>query len=290
MAGLKIAFLGVGAMGYPMAGHLLKHGHQVWVWNRTKSKALPLQEQGAVVVDQVEEAISHADVVVAMLFDFRSVRDVLLEHAAARDALLGRTLIHCGTVAPSDNQHLLQELQAIGASFVEAPVLGATPVAHQGALQVLVGSSKEQFERFKAMLSAFGTPHHVSEEIGPASVLKLALNQVVLGQIVTFGNSLAMVKNAGLSEEILMNVLRPSQLYSKYFDLKMPSMLSRDYSSIVFDISGAKKDIELISAEATRLGLNTVAIDSLKELVTKAAEDKPGSDYVSVYDAINPPK
>ncbi|ELR13318.1 phosphogluconate dehydrogenase (decarboxylating), NAD binding domain containing protein [Acanthamoeba castellanii str. Neff] len=287
---LRVAFLGVGAMGYPMAEHLLKKGHQVWVWNRTKDKALPLQEAGAVVVDRVEEAVAAADVVVAMLFDAGAVQATILDSGPVREALRGRTLVNCATVAPADNQRFQRDVLALGASFVEAPVLGATPVAQQGALQVLVGSTAEQFEQLKDMFAAFGTPRHISEDIGRATTLKLALNQIVLGEIVTFANSLAMVKNAGLSEEALMEVLRPSQLYSKYFDLKMPTMVSRDFSSVVFDIAGAKKDSELISAEAARLGVNTVAVESLREVYTRAAEDNPGADYVAVYNTINPPQ
>jgi 3-hydroxyisobutyrate dehydrogenase len=89
-----------------------------------------------VVVDRVEEAVAAADVVVAMLFDAGAVQATILDSGPVREALRGRILVNCATVAPADNQRFQRDVLALGASFVEAPVLGATPVAQQGALQV----------------------------------------------------------------------------------------------------------------------------------------------------------
>lgn len=97
------------------------------------------REHGAVVVERVEEAVAAADVVIMMLFDTPAIRTLVMDSPAVREVLRGKIVVNAGTVAPTDNVRLRQEVLDLGGEFVEAPVLGATPVAHQGTLQVSDG-------------------------------------------------------------------------------------------------------------------------------------------------------
>ncbi len=144
---MRIALLGTGLMGYALAERLLGQGAELSVWNRTRSKAEPLGALGAQVFGTGREAIEstgEGGLVLAMLRDAAAVRSAL---ADALPALAGKTFVQMSTIAPGESRALAEEIEAAGAGYLEAPVLGSTPQAKSGALQVLVGGDPDLFAR-----------------------------------------------------------------------------------------------------------------------------------------------
>jgi len=224
------------------------------------------------------------------LFEFQPA-DVIIEEAPINHKRVKLNFKKMMTVSPTQNQSLQQLVTSHGGVFVESPVLGTASVAKARQLQVMVGGDKKDYDKLEVMLQSLGKPHYLGP-VPSASKMKLAFNNLVINNIVGFSNSIAMVEREGLDTDKFMELVRPAQIYTKYFDLKLPSMKSRDYSNISFDIQGMLKDINLIIARAKELGINTAALEGNAAIVqlAAAANEEKAQDAACVYDFINPKK
>jgi len=273
-----------------MARHLIaRKKFDVTLWNRSKDKALPFQGS-AHIADTPQEAITRSDILITMLWDFKSVKETLglgSEHASL---VKGKTVIQMSTISPPENKQLHDLVVEAGGSFIECPVLGTSTVAEAGKLSILVGTTPERFAEVQDLLSSFGpTVRHIGD-VGKASAMKLAFNQLVGGQVAIFSASLAMVERQGLPVDTFMEILRPAAMYSKYFDLKLQNMLDRDFSNVLFTTASAEKDFGLIVSECEKLGINPATPAATLEILRKGCERNPDLDFASVYDIVNPPK
>ncbi len=285
---MRITLLGTGLMGYAMAERLLEQGVELSVWNRTRAKAEPLGAQGGRVEDTTRGAIEAAGeggLVLAMLRDAPAIRSTLL---GTLPALTGRTFVQMSTIAPDESRALAAEIEAAGAQYLEAPVLGSTPQARSGALQVLVGGDPDLFESHREALALLGPPTHVGP-VGQAAALKLALNQLIPNLIAAFSVSLGMIRRSGVDVDLFLGILRKSALYAPTFDGKLPKMMTRDFGHPHFPAELMLKDLDLIRAECLNLGLDIAIADALRDVLTRTVESGlGGADYSAVYEVIDP--
>jgi 3-hydroxyisobutyrate dehydrogenase-like beta-hydroxyacid dehydrogenase len=275
-------------MGEPMAERLLGAGHQLTVFNRTREKALPLAEKGATVAASAREAVAASDVAVVMLRDAGAIRSLLEENGSLPD-LSGKTIVQMSTIAPSESIDLAEAVRRAGGEYLEAPVLGSTPQAREGKLLVLVGGSQESFDRWVDLLRAFGPEPVRIGDVGRAAALKLALNQLIPSLAATFSLSLGMVRRHGIDVEVFMNILRQSTFFAPSFDRKLPQMLARDFANTNFPAELMLKDLHLIRAEATALGLDPQGLDGVLGVVQKTVDEGHGrEDYSALYQVVDP--
>jgi 3-hydroxyisobutyrate dehydrogenase len=287
----RVAFLGLGVLGQPMAGRVLETGHELIVWNRTPARAAQLQPR-AQQAASAADAIADADVTILVLRDGPVTMQVLRDAAAVRientSALSGATFIQMGTISPDESRAISAFVTTRGARYLEAPVLGSVPQAKAGALQILVGSEPALFERWRGLLSRLGHPRLVGP-VGSGATLKLALNQLIPAMHTAFALSLGIVRRSGASVEAFMEVLRQSTFYAKTFDQKLPMMQSRDFSATNFPAELMLKDVDLILVEARRLGLDPTALEGVRAVVQKTVERGAGrSDYSATYATVDP--
>lgn len=281
---MRIAWIGTGLMGRPMAERLLAAGHEVTVYNRTREKAEALAASGAAVADSPQEAIGRGEAVFLMLKDAAAIRDVLFD-----GNLDGKTVVQMSTIGPSESTALAEEVRRRGGDYLEAPVLGSTPQARDGKLLVMVGGTPEQFERWSEVLRAFGPEPILVGPVGQASALKLAVNQLIGALSATFSLSLGMVRRQGIDVELFMKILRQSTFYAPTYDRKLPGMLARDFSDPNFPAALMLKDLDLIHGNAAELGLDTTVLDAVREVFRKAVEKGlGGADYSALYEVIDP--
>ncbi|HXU30725.1 MAG TPA: NAD(P)-dependent oxidoreductase [Thermoanaerobaculia bacterium] len=285
---MRIALLGTGLMGYAMAERLLEQGVELSVWNRTRAKAEPLSAQGAQVADTAREAIEsvgEGGIVLAML------RDAPAIHAAldgALSALSGKTFVQMSTIAPGESRALSSEIEAADAGYLEAPVLGSTPQARAGTMQVLVGGDPELYARVEKSLAPLGPPTLVGP-VGQAAALKLALNQLIPNLIAAFSLSLGMVRRSGVDLDLFLGILRKSALYAPSFDGKLPKIRIRDFAQPSFPAELMLKDLDLIRAECETLGLDATVADAVRDVLVRTVESgQGGADYSALYDVIDP--
>ena len=285
---MEVSFIGTGLMGTPMAERLIAAGHRVTVFNRTREKALPLQEKGAVVAASASEAIAASPVSILMLRDAGAIRDLLFEGGSLPD-LSGRTIIQMSTIAPGESATLEDGVVQARGEYLEAPVLGSTPQARDGQLLVFVGGSQAAFDRWADLLRVFGPEVVRVGAVGQAAALKLALNQIIPALAATFSLSLGMVRRHGIDIELFLRILRQSTFYAPSFDRKLPQMLSRDFSNTNFPAELMLKDLHLIRDEAASLGLRLDGLDGIIGLVLRTVESGHGrDDYSSLYEVVDP--
>ncbi|QIZ72908.1 NAD(P)-dependent oxidoreductase [Oxynema aestuarii AP17] len=287
---VKVAFLGTGLMGLPMARRLLTHGIETIAYNRTPEKLDPLRAAGATVVESSRDALQRCDCAVLMLTDARAIREVVLS-GSARDTVKGRAIVQMGTIAPEESRSLAREVSDLGGEYLEAPVLGSIPEAKAGNLLVMVGSTAPQFDRWRPLLQHFGEDPRYIGEVGAAAAVKLALNQLIAALTAAFSLSLGFVRRQGADVDAFMEILRQSALYAPTFDKKLSRMSDRDYENPNFPTKHLLKDTKLFLGESQSLGLDDRALDAVREILEAAiARNLAEMDYSALFEVVDPPR
>jgi 3-hydroxyisobutyrate dehydrogenase len=285
---MNIGLMGIGLMGKPMVECLLSTQQKVVIYNRTASKSQPLQEKGAIVASSPAELLQQVDVVILMLSDATAIQETLFSGTSA-EMLKGRTVIQMGTIAPHESQKLQVRIQSLGGDYLEAPVLGSIAEVQNGTLQIMVGSSRRQFERWTPLLKHFTNQPLYVGAVGSAATLKLALNQLIASLTAAFSLSLGLVLRQNVDVELFMQVLRSSVLHAPTFDRKLPRLLQRDFSNPNFPTKHLLKDVNLFLNQASVDGLNTKALEGLRDIIILALEmGLAEGDYSAIHSAINP--
>ena len=285
---MTITLLGTGLLGRAIAERLQSVGHTVTVYNRTTTKALPLQACGISVVTRPEEAIAQADCVVLMLADAAAIRAVLLTPASLA-ALRDKTVIQMGTIAQDESLALQAEIERVGGSYCEAPVLGSLAEAQAGTLLVMVGGTEGQFVQWGPLFRSLCREPRLIGPAGKAASLKLALNQLIVAEISAFALSLGLVQRAGVPVDTFMAILRESALFAPAFEKKLPRLLTRDYQHPNFSTRHLLKDAELFLREASGYALTTSSLEGIRPLLERSIKQGLGdSDYSAIFEIINP--
>ena len=285
---MKVAFIGTGLMGRPMAERLLAAGYQVSVFNRSMEKAESLRSAGAEIAPSAAEAIQSANCLILMLADAAAIRQVIFD-SRPRPELKNLTVIQMGTISPSESIAFQDEVRGQGGDYLEAPVLGSIPEASAGNLLVMVGGSKIQFDRWSELLQIFSPHPLIIGEVGKASALKLAMNQLIASLTAGFALSLAFVQRHNIEVDLLMKILRQSALYAPTFDKKLDRMLNRDYTRPNFPGKHLLKDVALFHSAAQTVHLQTMVIEAIHRLLEITLEKGYSEgDYSALFEAVNP--
>jgi len=285
---MKIAFLGTGLMGGPIAGRLQQAGHTLTVYNRDRDKTRDLVRAGAVGADSPAAALNENEWVVAMLSDAAALEQTLLSPTAL-PRLEGRRVINMATIAPAEARAVGERVSNAGGEFMECPVLGSIPEAEQGTLILMFGGSPSQFEAAAPLLGAVGSaPVHVGE-LGRASALKLAMNQLIASLTAGFAASLGLIRREGVDVDTFMAVLRESALYAPTFDKKLQRMLARNFAQPNFPVKHLLKDTRLFAAAADGAGVDTGVVAAVQGLLERAEASGLGElDYSALYELVDP--
>ena len=254
---MKVALLGTGLMGYPMAERLLRCGHHVMVYNRTREKTQPLKKLGAEISETPKQAFESADCTLLMLTDAAAIRDMVFPRRSPKPSLSGGAIIQMGTISPDESIRLKKKVEQGGGTYLEAPVLGSIPQVEKGDLIVMVGSEPEQFNSWLPLLRCLSREPCYVGPVGKAAALKLALNQLIAALTVGFSFSLGIIQGRQIDVELFMKIVRESALYAPQFDKKLPGMLRRDFAKATFPTKHFFKDIQLMLDEGHSLGLET---------------------------------
>jgi len=285
---MTIALLGTGLLGQAIARRLQSANHAITVYNRTTTKALPLQAYGITVVTRPEQAIGQADCVILMLADAAAIRAVLLTPASLA-VLRGKTVIQMGTIGQEESLVLQAEIERVGGSYCEAPVLGSLPEAQAGTLVMMVGGTEEQCVQWGPLFRSLSREPRLIGPVGKAASLKLALNQLIAAEISAFALSLGLVQRAGVPVDTCMAILRESALFAPAFEKKLPRLLTRDYQCPNFPTRHLLKDVDLFLEAATGYSLTTSSLQGIKPVLERTiAQGLGDSDYSALFEVVNP--
>ena len=235
---MRIALLGTGLMGAPMGRNLVAAGHEVHAWNRTRERAEAVD--GATVHDTPAAACAGAEVVVTMLADADAV-----EQAMDGVSLDGAVWAQMSTIGVEATDRLAR------GEFVDAPVLGSTPAAEQGALTVLASGL---FERCRPVFDAVGKTIDLGPEAGAGQRMKLVLNHWVLPLVEGLAETVLLAERLGVDPQRFLDIIDGGAMGPPYAKLKGTNMIERTYEPN-FSLRLARKDADLIAAVAADLPL-----------------------------------
>ena len=279
---MKIGFIGTGLMGNPMAEKLMEAGHDLIVFNRTIEKTTNLEQKGAKVSKSPEQLISTADTIILMLSDGKVVKETL----SLTKKYSGKIIIQMSTILPDENIKLSGKINKAGGKYLEAPVLGSIPQVKEGKLFVMAGGDRQLFESNLKLLQVFGDPFYIGE-VGKASALKLAFNQLIASLITAFSLSLGIVMKENIHIDLFMNILKQSNLFAPTFEMKLNYMLMKNFDMTNFPTKHLLKDINYVIKEAKKLELNTTALEGVRKILSKTMEMGLGEkDYSSLFKAV----
>ena len=250
-----VGFIGLGAMGRPMALNLAKHGYALAVHDIDPSKLEPLRARGAVVADSPEGVAAAADRTICMVETTAQAEAVITgESGIIRSAAPGHIVICMSTIDPLVARRLGAELAARGVGMLDAPVSGGTERAASGELSVIAGGDASTFEACRDLFAAMGTKLFHVGSLGQGLAMKLVNNMLVQVNMVAVAEALVLGVKAGLDPRTIYDVVRVSTGTSFAFEGRVPRILARDFSpGGTVDISF--KDQELETAFAKQLGV-----------------------------------
>ncbi len=281
----SVAFIGLGNMGIGMATRLLGAGHNLRVYNRTRSKAAVLEQAGARVCETLHEASDGADAVIAMTTDDASSRSVWLGPAGILAAALAPRAfaIECSTLSYSWVMELAGEAQARELRYLDAPVTGLPEHATSGTLTLLVGADAEDLQAATPLLGAISQRILRFGEVGAGTAYKLIVNMIGAVQIASVAEGIAIAEKAGLDLAVVAEAIATGQAASPQVVRNARRMVENDHDrNVVFTPVLRLKDVEYALQFARSHGIGSpfgaLAANQLHQLCdlghTRANESK----------------
>lgn len=266
-APIHAAFLCLGVMGYPMAGHLVKAGHTVTVYNRSAEKAQRwAQEFGGTAAATPQEAAAGADVVMICAGNDDDVRSVLYgEEGAIAGMKPGAVLVDHTTDSATLARELDECLTKKGLGFVDAPVSGGQSGAEQGVLTIMCGGKPQVFERVKPVLEAYACAVTLMGEAGSGQLTKMVNQICIAGVVQGLSEALAFGMNAGLDMDKVLGVITKGAAGSWQMANRGSTMV-RGQFNFGFAVHWMRKDLSIALEEARRNGSSlptTALVDAL---------------------------
>jgi 3-hydroxyisobutyrate dehydrogenase-like beta-hydroxyacid dehydrogenase len=272
----RVAFLCLGVMGYPMAGHLARAGHQVRVWNRTAEKAQRwAAEHGGKAAASPGEAVRDAGFSFLCSGDAEDLRAVA--DAALPDLAAGSVLVDHTTVSAEVTRALAARAAERDVAWLDAPVSGGQAGAQEGRLTVMVGGDADAFARARPLLQCYG---RAVTHLGPSGAGQLTkmVNQICLaGLIQALSEGLRFAERAGLDAEQVVQVLSQGAAQSWQMDNRAHTMLRREFEH-GFAVDWMRKDLRIALAEARRNGAR-LPVAALVDQLYAAVQARDGGRW-----------
>lgn len=270
---MEVGWIGLGKMGIPMAKSLIKAGHLVTVYNRTREKEAPLQKEGAKTATAPRSLVEQADVVFLMISDDEAVKDIFQgENGILAADVKDKIIVNMSTISPEISRKMAAALKEKGNHYLDAPVSGSVMQANEASLVVIAGGEKSIFEKVKPLLEIIGKKAILVGDTGAGNVTKLAVN-TFLG-VVTQG--LAEIINFSRTKDIkpedLMEILNNSALGSPFVKIKGEAAIQENYNA-AFTLSHLTKDLRLAKEAGFDAPLGNAAYETFKKAETELGNE-----------------
>jgi 3-hydroxyisobutyrate dehydrogenase-like beta-hydroxyacid dehydrogenase len=254
---VRVGFIGLGAMGLPMARRVVASGHEtVTATHRRREPADELAALGARVVETPAEVARNADVVITIVPADAELREVVLgAHGLIHELTDGKVLIDMTTATPLVVHEIEAAVAKFGVRVLDAPVSGGTAAAAEGTLTIMVGGDADLLERHRPLLEVMGRNVVHVGAVGQGKVVKM-VNQVMAAvHLLAMGEAFALGVKCGADPQVLYDVIKTSSGYSRMMDLRLKDFLLADAFAPGFRLDLMKKDLRLAVESAQALGL-----------------------------------
>jgi 3-hydroxyisobutyrate dehydrogenase-like beta-hydroxyacid dehydrogenase len=283
----KLGFVGLGVMGGEMVDRLLKKGHAVTGYNRTRSKGEWLIERGMVWANSPREVVEASGVTFSMVAD----NSALSATANGPDGLLaglqaGKILIDISTVSPAASRALAEKVREKGADMLDCPVSGSVVTLREGNLSVIAGGRRETFEKVKSILEDIGPKvTHVGDN-GLALVLKIATNLSLAVQMLAFSEGVLLAEKSGIAREVAVDVLTHSVIASPMVKYRGPFVLELP-AEAWFNVNMMQKDLLMALEMGRELDVPLPTTSLTNEFLTAArGMGLVKEDFAVVFDVL----
>lgn len=266
---MRVAFLGMGIMGRPMAANLVKAGHEVTTWNRTPGKDV----EGARSASSPADAARGAEVVWMCVSDTNAVEGLLFGPGGVEEAIAeGMIVADSSTISPSATRRFADRLKARGADYVDAPITGSKIAAEGGSLIFMAGGDEGVLARLQPLFQAMGKQVFHMGETSKGQATKLVMNLQIALIYEGFAEALTLAAKLGVDISRLLPLIQASMVRSGVVDYKAPFILKRDFSAN-FPLRLMFKDIHLALDAAKESRVRLPGLEAVEEVYDLAAEE-----------------
>lgn len=284
---MRIGIVGLGKMGSVFAERLIDAGHDLTVWNRTRSKAEALAEKGARVAEGLPELLATSDLVMTIVVDGAALTDVYEGNRGLLcGACDGKLFIEMSTVGPQEHVRLDREIRARGARLLECPVSGSVAVARNGQLLGFAGGDAADLEQARGGLDLLCRRIDLVGPVGTAAAIKLAINLPLVVYWQALGEALALCEGYDRDPAWLIDLFSESSGGPNVLKVRGPSLvkaLKGEPVPVTADIRTLRKDLTLMLEEASARGAASPLVSSTLLSFGKAEEDGLGDMDCTVF-------
>ncbi len=249
----NIAFIGLGVMGYPMAGHLQRAGHQVTVYNRTATKAASwVEEFGGLSAATPAEAAREQEIVLLCVGNDDDLREVVCgAQGVFAGAHKGLVMVDHTTASAGVARELAELAQAQGIGFIDAPVSGGQAGAEKGQLTIMAGGDAAVFDLVRPVLSSYARMVRLMGPVGSGQLTKM-VNQICIGGLLQgLSEAMHFAQQAGLDGEAVVSVISKGAAQSWQMENRYRTMLDGEFD-FGFAVDWMRKDLAIVLEEAGR--------------------------------------
>lgn len=264
---MNVSFLGLGVMGYPMAGHLARAGHKVTVYNRSGAKAEKwTNEFGGALAATPKEAAIGQEIVFACVGNDDDLRSITLGEAGAFAGMSEGSLFVDHTTASADvARELCSTAKGLNVGFMDAPVSGGQQGAENGALTVMIGGSQAHFDRASPVIDVYARACTLMGEVGTGQLTKMVNQICIAGLVEALSEGLSFARASGLDARKVVDVISKGAAQSWQMENRYETMLADKFEH-GFAVDWMRKDLAICLAEARKNGCSipvTAAVDQL---------------------------
>jgi len=253
---VNIGFVGLGAMGQVIVPRLLAAGYVVTGWNRSRERAAPLIERGMRLAESPAAVAAASEVTFSIVTDGTAVKAVALgENGVLAGIRPGGVYVDMGTISPEVTREVAAAFAGRGSTMLDAPLSGSPVTVQQGNASLMIGGDKAAFERIEPVLRAIGPKITYIGASGLAVTMKLAVNLLLMVEVIAFGEAVALAEKGGVPREAALDAVLKSVTAAPVLGYRGPFILDGKMPAVpLADVTLQQKDMLLVLEMARKLG------------------------------------
>jgi 3-hydroxyisobutyrate dehydrogenase-like beta-hydroxyacid dehydrogenase len=253
---VNIGFVGLGAMGQVIVSRLLAAGYAVTGWNRSRERAAPLIERGMRMAESPAAVAAASEVTFSIVTDGAAVKAVALgENGVLAGIQPGAVYVDMGTISPEVTREVAAAFAERGFRMLDAPLSGSPVTVQQGNASLMIGGDKAAFERIEPVLRAIGPKVTYIGASGQAVMMKLAVNLLLMVEVIAFGEAVALAEKGGVARETALDAVLKSVTAAPVLGYRGPFILDGKMPAVpLADVTLQQKDMLLVLEMARKLG------------------------------------
>jgi 2-hydroxy-3-oxopropionate reductase len=292
---MEIGFCGLGLMGVPMVRHLMRAGHHVWVWNRTRARADALGADGARVVETPRELAARVDAVFLCVTDAHAVEEIVFglggllgEDNVDSGASRMRYIVDHSSISPSSTREYAARAAPFSVAWVDAPVSGGVPGAVAGTLAIMAGGAAEDVAALTPVIGAYAARVTRMGEVGAGQTTKLCNQAIVCATVAAIAEAVGLAERSGIDAALLPEALAGGWADSVLLRTFVPRMTSTGHE-MLGSLKTFQKDMDAVAEAARETGAVMPLAGTVQQVLRLgAAMGLAHADFAAFIDVVRP--